>query len=96
MGGVVYILYSKNLDRYYIGSTKDINQRIEFHIGKVFKLNFTKRSEDWELYHSISTKNISVAIKIESHIKRMKSRKYIEDLKKYPNMSQKLIEKYSN
>jgi hypothetical protein len=31
----------------------------------------------------------------ENHFKRMKSRKYIEDLKNYPELGERLIEKYS-
>jgi len=34
------------------------------------------------------------ARKIEKQIKRMKSKKYIENLKKYPDIVKKLIEKY--
>jgi len=36
-----------------------------------------------------------VAGKIEIHIKKMKSKKYIQDLKKYPEIAQKLLKKYS-
>ncbi len=36
-----------------------------------------------------------MAGKIENHIKKMKSKKYIKDLKKYPEIAQKLIKKYS-
>jgi len=32
---------------------------------------------------------------IETHIKRMKSRKYIENLMKYPAIAEKLKEKYN-
>ena len=32
--------------------------------------------------------------KIESHIKNMKSRKFIENLKKYPSILENLLKKY--
>lgn len=35
------------------------------------------------------------AMQVEKHIKSMKSRIYIENLKRYPEMIIKLIEKYS-
>jgi putative endonuclease len=34
------------------------------------------------------------AFQIEKHIKRMKSKKYIKDLKKFPDISEKLKLKY--
>lgn len=95
MGTAVYILYSKEIDKHYIGSTKNLDQRIKFHLEKVFKKSNTVKSNDWELYFSIETENITIALKIERHIKNMKSRKYIENLKKYPTIAQKLIERYS-
>ena len=95
MGSAVYILYSKEIDKYYIGSTKNLDQRIKFHLEKVFKKSNTVKSNDWELYYSIETENITIALKIERLIKNMKSRKYIDNLKKYPTIAQKLIERYS-
>jgi putative endonuclease len=94
MSGFVYILYSKELDKYYIGSTKDFDQRIKYHREKEFKSSYTTQTDDWILYHLIETENIFVARKIENHIKRMKSREYIENLKKYPKITQKLIKRY--
>jgi putative endonuclease len=37
---------------------------------------------------------IEQAVFIESKIKRMKSRKYIENLKKYPEIVEKMLRKY--
>jgi len=34
------------------------------------------------------------ARKIESYIKKMKSRKYFEDLKKYPELGEKLAKRF--
>ncbi len=39
--------------------------------------------------------NARIAGAIENHIKRMKSRRYIENLIKYPEIGKKLLEKYS-
>ena len=90
----VYILYSPSADMYYCGSTKDLDTRINYHLVKEFPLSFTARHEDWQIYFFIDDLNISVAKKIEGHIKRMKSRKYIENLKKYPEITVRLIQKY--
>ncbi len=94
MKGIVYILYSKVLDKYYIGSTKNLAVRLDFHLSKKFSLSFTTKADDWEIFHTIETEDITIAIKIERHIKKMKSRLYINNLKKYPDISKKLIKKY--
>ncbi len=94
--GIVYILYSKNIDRYYIGSTKDLDVRIDLHLKKKFISSYTTNADDWEVYLAFETENISIATKIECHIKRMQSRVYIENLKRYPEMIEKLLKKYKN
>ncbi len=96
MRGIVYILYSKTIDRYYIGSTKDLNIRIDLHLNKKFITSYTTNADDWEIYLAFETENISTATKVERHIKRMKSRVYIENLKRYPEMIEKLLKKYKN
>ena len=92
----VYILYSKALDRYYIGQTMDINNRIEEHNSEKYDDSYTKRACDWRLYFSILCQNRTEAIKIEHHIKKMHSRVFLENLKRYPEISEKIIAKYSN
>ena len=91
----VYILYSASADRYYTGYTKDLLTRIEYHRRREFAGSFTARYNDWVLYYTIDNLSLSTAIKIEKHIKRMKSSKYIENLKKYPEIAEKLIARYS-
>ena len=49
----------------------------------------------WRYFFTIRVPDKSTAIKIEKHIKRMKSQSYILNLKKYPEMSEKLLKKYS-
>jgi len=91
----VYILYSKILDRFYIGQTQDLDERILLHIEKQFKDSFTSRANDWELFHTIPCISRTQAMQIESHIKKMKSRKYILNVKEYPEISDKLKIKYA-
>lgn len=43
----VYILYSKDLDRYYIGSTSDIQPRLTKHLSE--HSGFTGKAKDWEI-----------------------------------------------
>ena len=90
----VYILYSKKLTRYYTGSCEDLSVRIKEHSGKKYTQSYTSKADDWELYFEIPELSYSQARRIELHIKKMKSKKYIENLKRYPDISRKLIQNY--
>jgi putative endonuclease len=94
----VYILFSKQLNRYYIGSTRLLaGQRLERHLAGYYgKTKFTAKANDWELFYSIACMGYSQAHKIERHIKRMKSKKYIENLATYPEITEKLLLKYAD
>ena len=91
---VVYILYSPKIDKYYTGSCKDLGERMSSHKTKAYSDAFTARADDWELYLCLEDLGYEQCRKIEQHIKRMKSRKYIENLKKYTDLRNKLIAKY--
>ncbi len=87
-----YILYSKILDHYYVGSTGDLNARITRHIqGFYGHKAFTGKANDWVLYLSLPCESIEQALKIERKIKKMKSRQYIENLRLYPEMVEKIL-----
>ena len=91
---VVYILFSKKLNKHYIGFTSNLDLRLEFHLSEEQTRKFTFNADDWVLVFKILCVNKKQAMLIEKHIKSMKSRKYIENLIKYPEISQKLLEKY--
>ena len=90
----VYILYSEILDTYYIGSCEDFDIRFEEHISKTYSGSFTSRSDDWKLFLRIKDLGYRQSRMIETHIKLMKSRKYIRDLSEYPEIVLRLISKY--
>jgi len=91
---VVYILYSPKLDKFYVGSCLILEERVNQHKSNKFDDGFTAKADDWEVFFSIPDLEYKQARDIESHIKKMKSKKYVLDLKKYKEMSGKLIEKY--
>jgi len=92
---LVYILYSKSLDKYYIGETVDLEERIKQHNSKFYDSAYTEKAIDWVLFHSIECKDRLQARKIEAHIKKMKSKAYIQNLKKFSEMNEKLKNIYS-
>ena len=90
----VYILYSAVLDKFYIGSCKEFPNRFDQHLSHYFPGAFTSKTQDWSVYMLIDDLSYNMARKIESHIKNMKSRKFIENLKKYPSILENLLKKY--
>jgi len=88
-----YIIYSDRLDKYYIGETSDFSNRLTMH--NVGFSPFTSRANDWKLYLLIPCPDRAVALQVEAHIKSMKSRRYIENLARYPEMSIKLVYRFT-
>ena len=90
-----YILYSPIKDKFYIGVTQDdVLTRCAKHNNKTYGVTYTSFTSDWEIFFCFECERYAQAVNIERHLKRMKSRKYIHDLKKFPDISKKLIEKY--
>jgi putative endonuclease len=73
-----YIIYSKTLDKYYVGSCQDIQKRLKDHLNS--KSKYTKTAKDWELNYFETYFSRSEAYQREMQIKKMKSRIYIENL----------------
>jgi putative endonuclease len=90
----IYILYSQKLNRYYTGSCKDLSYRIDQHFNKEYTGAFTTAANDWILFFFKDDLEYREARLIEAHIKKMKSKTYIQNLKIYPEILEKLIEKY--
>ncbi|MCF8363738.1 MAG: GIY-YIG nuclease family protein [Prolixibacteraceae bacterium] len=69
-----YILYSKKLDKFYIGAIhKDINKRLEKHNNHTYeKHRFTAKADDWVVFLIIDAMDYPHAIRIERKIKAMK------------------------
>ena len=71
----VYIIYSQSKDKYYIGQTSDLKNRLETHcVRKNLGAN------DWILKYSETFETRSEAVKRELEIKNKKRRAYIEGL----------------
>jgi putative endonuclease len=90
----VYILFSQKINRHYIGFTMNLDERLAFHVNDSQTRKFTYNADDWQLIFKMLCTSKKQAMLIEKHIKAMKSKKYIENLIKYPEMSVKLLQKY--
>jgi putative endonuclease len=92
-----YIIFSSTLNRFYIGALQeDLLERIKKHNDHSYgEHRFTAQASDWELFLFIECPSYAMAVRIERHIKDMKSSTYIKNLKKYPEMIEKLKAKFS-
>ena len=78
MQAFVYILFSQSLNKYYVGSTPDLDRRVAEHNRG--KEKFTKTGVPWLLVYKEIFEDLKQARKRELNIKKMKSRVYIENL----------------
>ena len=86
------------MDRYYTGSTKLLpDERLKNHVLEYYgKSKFTSKTKDWLLFYSIECQSKQQAQNIEKHIKSMKSKTYIRNLKVFPEITVKLLLRFSN
>ncbi len=74
----VYILFSEKLDKYYVGYTSNIQDRLYKHNNKHH--GFSNAANDWILKYSEVYNSKSEAMHREKEIKKWKSRIKIEKL----------------
>ena len=78
MAYYVYILRSFKDGTYYVGSTQDLESRIERH--NQGRTKYTKPKLPWELVYHEEHPDRSSAVKRELEIKNRKSKIFIEKL----------------
>ena len=89
----LYILYSQKIDKYYIGESPDIVNRLEQHNSHYFKKAFTKAADDWEIAVAMELNNKCDAVYLEKFIKRMKSKTFIQKIAKNNNILLDILNK---
>ncbi|TXK71579.1 GIY-YIG nuclease family protein [Mesonia sp. HuA40] len=73
----LYIIHSPTLNKFYVGETIDIQNRINKNNKHSFNESFTKAAADWKLALAFKCRNKNDALYLEKFIKRMKSKKFI-------------------
>ena len=77
----IYVLYSNTIDKYYIGSTSNVENRLSFHNSENNRI-WSKRGQPWVKVFEQEFEDKTQAIKAEKFIKKQKSRKFIQKLVK--------------
>lgn len=98
MSACCYIIFSQKLNRFYTGASQEnLQERIRKHNDHSYgQHRFTAAANDWTLFLEIPAHDFPHAVRMEHAIKVMKSSVYIQNLKKYPELIQKLVAKTSN
>ena len=72
----VYVLYNEEVERFYIGSTRDMAKRIKDHwAGRV---RSTKAYRPWKIVHTEEYESYSDARKRENFLKSGVGRKWLK------------------
>ena len=71
-----YILFSSQADKYYIGHTNDLSERLRKHNSK--HSGFTGKNDDWQIVYSESYDTKPEAYARERQLKKWKNRRRIE------------------
>ncbi|MBR2648206.1 MAG: GIY-YIG nuclease family protein [Sediminibacterium sp.] len=77
----VYILYSSSANRFYIGQTQDLQQRLQRHNNGYESA--TKPFIPWELKCAIQKNSRSEAIVLEAKLKNLNKNKLLAFIQKY-------------
>lgn len=76
---IVYAIYNKKHDKFYIGQTKSLDQRIKFHNDSTFRGCYTSRFDgEWELIYSEKVSTCQEALKREKQLKSFRGREFIK------------------
>ena len=73
-----YILYSKQLDQFYIGHCQNIQDRLERHLTN--HKGFTAKAKDWKVVYTEDFQDKSQAYARERQVKKWKSKAAILEL----------------
>ena len=74
----VYILYSKRLQQYYVGSTNDLIDRLRRHNAGEGK--HTRKGIPWDLIHKIELPTRSEAVQLEKKIKKRGIKRFLDNI----------------
>lgn len=75
----VYVIYNKQVDKFYIGQTHDLFKRLEEHNKKFFK-GFTSRfGGTWEIVYKEQCFSRNEALAREKQLKSFQGRRFIKE-----------------
>ena len=95
MAHFVYIIYSQSIDKFYVGETVNIAERLTQHNSGFYNGAFSKQATDWRLFWSVECNSGNQALKLEKFIKKMKNRNFYFRLKENPKIADDIFKNLS-
>jgi putative endonuclease len=89
----VYVIYSEQANKYYVGETDNIELRLSKHNNHSYQDSFTKIAEDWKVVLLFNCVSREQAIRLEKFIKKMKSKVFIQKVIINPSILEDIISK---
>ena len=77
----VYILHSNVADKYYVGQTNDLNDRLRRH--NEGRENYTKSYRPWVLLGFVEKETRAEAVQLEKKLKNLSKERLILFIQKY-------------
>ncbi len=74
----VYVLYSENYDKIYIGMTSNLEQRLLSH-NELSKKGWTIKFRPWKMVYKESFQTKQEALKREKELKSFRGREFIRN-----------------
>lgn len=75
----VYVIYSKTLNRFYVGETANLEDRLKGHVSN--KNKYTGKAKDWNLVWNTVLPDRRSALLMEKKIKHRGIARFLEDNK---------------
>ena len=91
----VYLLHSLNHDKYYVGESADVEQRLLFH-NELSESSWTRNYRPWTLACKLTVVDYSAARKLENYIKRQKSKEYVKRIITENDLAEWLVDKFNS
>jgi putative endonuclease len=76
----VYIIFSEKVNRFYVGISKNPEQRLNYHNNPFEARKYTAKGAPWVLKCTIPCENRTIATLLERRIKKAKSKLFIEQI----------------
>ena len=89
----LYVIYSPSIDRYYVGESPNVINRLDQHNSHYFRKGFTKAAQDWKIVLSTAWEHKDDAMYLEKFMKRMKSKTFIEKIIEDRTILKDILEK---
>ena len=78
----VYVLYSQKIQKFYIGKTTSMVERIERH--NAGRVPFTSHGTPWNLVWTIDKATNKEAIRLERKLKNLSGKRLLDFMKRNP------------